>query len=205
MDIGKKLKELRLQNDLTLGDLASRSELTKGFLSQVERNLTAPSIATLEDILEALGTNLSEFFHEEEEKQIVRQNIASVKANVQALIKPEEILEIRKIVEKIYIDEKIEKYIVDIVFATRFPSDCGLNDLQSIISFGASPRASISMAIAARAYAFLRGRGYVIPEDVRAICHDVLRHRIGLSYEAEANNISADEVVSEILDKIAVP
>ena len=141
----------------------------------------------------------------EEEKQIVRQNIASVKANVQALIKPEEILEIRKIVENIYIDEKIEKYIVDIVFATRFPSDCGLNDLQSIISFGASPRASISMAIAARAYAFLRGRGYVIPEDVRAICHDVLRHRIGLSYEAEANNISADEVVSEILDKIAVP
>ena len=141
----------------------------------------------------------------EEEKQIVRQNIASVKANVQALIKPEEILEIRKIVEKIYIDEKIEKYIVDIVFATRFPSDCGLNDLQSIISFGASPRASISMAIAARAYAVLRGRGYVIPEDVRAICHDVLRHRIGLSYEAEANNISADEVVSEILDKIAVP
>ena len=141
----------------------------------------------------------------EEEKQIVRQNIASVKANVQALIKPEEILEIRKIVEKIYIDEKIEKYIVDIVFATRFPSDCGLNDLQSIISFGASPRASISMAIAARAYAFLRGRGYVIPEDVRAICHDVLRHRIGVSYEAEANNISADEVVSEILDKIAVP
>ena len=141
----------------------------------------------------------------EEEKQIVRQNITSAKANVQALIKPEEILEIRKIVEKIYIDEKIEKYIVDIVFATRFPSDCGLNDLQSIISFGASPRASISMAIAARAYAFLRGRGYVIPEDVRAICHDVLRHRIGLSYEAEANNISADEVVSEILDKIAVP
>ena len=141
----------------------------------------------------------------EEEKQIVRQNIAAVKANVQALVKPEEILEIRKIVEKIYIDEKIEKYIVDIVFATRFPSDYGLNDLTSIISFGASPRASISMAIAARAYAFLRGRGYVIPEDVRAICHDVLRHRIGLSYEAEANNISADEVISEILDKVAVP
>lgn len=141
----------------------------------------------------------------EEEKLIVRQNIAAVKKNVEALIKPEEILEIRKIVEQIYIDEKIEKYIVDIVFATRFPSDYGLNDLTNIISFGASPRASISMAIAARAYAFLKGRGYVIPEDVRAICHDVLRHRIGLSYEAEANNISADEVVSEILDKIAVP
>lgn len=141
----------------------------------------------------------------EEEKLIVRQNIAAIKHNVEALVKPEEILEIRKIVEQIYIDEKIEKYIVDIVFATRFPSDYGLNNLTSIISFGASPRASISMAIAARAYAFLKGRGYVIPEDVRAICHDVLRHRIGLSYEAEANNISADEVVSEILDKIAVP
>ena len=141
----------------------------------------------------------------EEEKLIVRQNIAAIKHNVEALVKPEEILEIRKIVEQIYIDEKIERYIVDIVFATRFPSDYGLNDITSIISFGASPRASISMAIAARAYAFLKGRGYVIPEDVRAICHDVLRHRIGLSYEAEANNISADEVVSQILDKIAVP
>ena len=141
----------------------------------------------------------------EEEKLIVRQNIAAIKHDVEALVKPEEILEIRKIVEQIYIDEKIERYIVDIVFATRFPSDYGLNDLTSIISFGASPRASISMAIAARAYAFLKGRGYVIPEDVRAICHDVLRHRIGLSYEAEANNISADEVVSQILDKIAVP
>ena len=107
--------------------------------------------------------------------------------------------------QQIYVDEKIERYIVDIVFATRFPQDYGLNDLTSIISFGASPRASISLALAARAYAFLKGRGYVIPEDVRAVCHDVMRHRIGLSYEAEANNISADEVISEILDKIAVP
>ena len=106
---------------------------------------------------------------------------------------------------KIYVDEKIERYIVDIVFATRFPSDYGLTDLSSIISFGASPRASISLARAARAYAFLKGRGYVIPEDIRAVSFDVLRHRIGLSYEAEANNIGADEVISEILDKIAVP
>ena len=122
-----------------------------------------------------------------------------------ALVKPEDIIEVRKIVQQIYVDEKIERYIVDIVFATRFPQDYGLNDLTSIISFGASPRASISLALAARAYAFLKGRGYVIPEDVRAVCHDVMRHRIGLSYEAEANNISADEVISEILDKIAVP
>ncbi len=143
--------------------------------------------------------------NKEEEKLIVRQNINSIKTNVMALIKPEEIIEVRELVNKIYVDEKIERYIVDIVFATRFPSDYGLNDLTSIISFGASPRASISLARAARAYAFLKNRGYVIPEDIRAVCHDVLRHRIGLSYEAEANNISADEVISEILDKIAVP
>ncbi len=140
-----------------------------------------------------------------EEKQIIRKNINSEKTNIRPLVSPQEILETRKIVEKIYIDEKIERYIVDIVFATRFPSDYGLNDLTSVISFGASPRASIGMALAARAYAFLKGRGYVIPEDVRAVCHDVMRHRMGLSYEAEANNISADDVVSEILDKIAVP
>ena len=143
--------------------------------------------------------------NKEEEKAIIRQNINEVKNNVQALIKPEEIIEVRELVNKIYVDEKIERYIVDIVFATRFPNDYGLNDLSSIISFGASPRASISLARAARAYAFLKNRGYVIPEDVRAVSHDVLRHRIGLSYEAEANNINADEVISEILDKIAVP
>ena len=143
--------------------------------------------------------------NKEEEKQIIRQNIKAEKREVSALVKPEDIIEVRKIVQQIYVDEKIERYIVDIVFATRFPQDYGLPDLTSIISFGASPRASISLALAARAYAFLKGRGYVIPEDVRAVCHDVMRHRIGLSYEAEANNISADEVISEILDKIAVP
>lgn len=143
--------------------------------------------------------------NKEEEKQIIRQNIKENKKPVQALISTKEIVETRFIVQKIYVDEKIEKYIVDIVFATRFPGDYGLNDLTSIIAFGASPRASISLAVASRAYAFLKGRGYVIPEDVRAVCHDVLRHRIGLSYEAEANNISADEIISEILDKVAVP
>ena len=141
----------------------------------------------------------------EEEKQIIRQNITNEKKLIQPLLKPEEIIEAQKVVEKIYIDEKIERYIVDIVFATRFPSDYGLNDLASIIAFGASPRASISLARAARSYAFLRQRGYVIPEDVRAVCHDVLRHRIGLTYEAEANNITADEIISEILDKVEVP
>ena len=143
--------------------------------------------------------------NKEEEKQIIRQNIKAEKKTINAIISPNEIIETRGIVQQIYVDEKIEKYIVDIVFATRFPSDYGLDDLTSIISFGASPRASISLALASRAYAFLKGRGYVIPEDVRAVCHDVMRHRIGLSYEAEANNIGADEVISEILDKIAVP
>lgn len=141
----------------------------------------------------------------EEEKVIIRQNIRGSQTPVNAIITPHEILEVQKIVEKIYIDEKIENYIVDIVFATRQPAKYGLNDLQSIISFGASPRASISLALASRAYAFLQGRGYVIPEDVRAVCHDVMRHRIGLTYEAEANNIDSDEVITDILDKVAVP
>ncbi len=141
----------------------------------------------------------------EEEKRIIRQNIYGTPEPVIPVVDPKEILEVQKIVEKIYIDEKIENYIVDVVFATREPSKYGLADLQSIISYGASPRASISLAKAARAYAFFRGRGYVIPEDVRAVCHDVMRHRIGLTYEAEANNISADEVINNVIDKIAVP
>ncbi len=140
-----------------------------------------------------------------DEKLIIRQNITPVKRDIRPLLRPEEILEAQKIVEQIYLDEKIERYIVDIVFATRYPAEYNLKDLESIISFGASPRASIGLAKAARAYAFLRQRGYVIPEDVRAVCHDVLRHRIGLSYEAEANNITADEIISEILDKVEVP
>ena len=141
----------------------------------------------------------------EEEKIIVRQNLSNEKKHIVPLLRPEEVISAQKVVEMIYIDEKIERYIVDIVFATRFPSEYGLSDLSSIISFGASPRASISLSKAAKAYAFLRQRGYVIPEDVRAVCHDVLRHRIGLTYEAEANNITSDEVISEILDKVEVP
>lgn len=143
--------------------------------------------------------------NKEEEKSIIRQNIKSEQTAVTPVINPHEIVDVQKIVEKIYIDEKIENYIVDIVFATREPSKYGLTDLTSIISYGASPRASISLALASRAYAFLQGRGYVIPEDVRSVCHDVMRHRIGLSYEAEANNINADEVITAILDKVAVP
>ncbi len=141
----------------------------------------------------------------EEEKRIIRQNIAGDLSPVMPVLNPVEIIEAQKIVQKIYIDEKIEDYIVSIVFASRQPADYGMTNLQSILEFGASPRASISLALAARAYAFLRGRGYVIPEDVRAVCHDVMRHRIGLSYEAEANNITADDVITDILDAVQVP
>lgn len=141
----------------------------------------------------------------EEEKQIIRQNISGESFDLKPVIKPSEIVEARDVVCKVYIDEKIERYIVDIVFATRFPQDYELNDLKNMISFGASPRASINLALAARSYAFLKQRGYVIPEDIRAVCHDVLRHRIGLSYEAEANNITTEEVISEILNKVEVP
>jgi MoxR-like ATPase len=141
----------------------------------------------------------------EEEKLIIRQNIGQEPITITPILKKDEILEARKIVREVYLDEKIEKYIVDIVFATRYPEEHGLPNLKEMISFGASPRASINLALAARAYAFIKRRGYVIPEDVRAVCFDVLRHRIGLSYEAEANNLSPEEIISEILNKVEVP
>ena len=141
----------------------------------------------------------------QEEKAIIRQNIRGDLQPVRPVVRKEEIVELQKLVETIYIDEKIENYIVDIVFASREPERYGLKDLKNLISYGASPRASISLAKASRAYAFLRGRGYVIPEDVRAVCHDVMRHRIGLTYEAEANNITTDEVITDIIDKVEVP
>lgn len=141
----------------------------------------------------------------DEEREIIRRNITGAFNKIASLLTPQDIIDAQQIVEQIYVDEKIERYIVDIVFATRYPSEFGLNDLTGIIAFGASPRASISLARAARAYAFIHGRGYVVPEDVIAVCHDVLRHRIGVTYEAEANNISTDEIITEILDKVQVP
>lgn len=142
----------------------------------------------------------------EEEKLIIRQNVTKAempKAN--AILKPEEIIRAKEVVRKVYMDEKIENYIIDIVFATRNPKDYGLNQFEQLIDFGASPRASINLAKAAKAYAFIKRRGYVIPEDVRAICKDVMRHRIGLTYEAEAENITTEDIVTEILNKVEVP
>ena len=141
----------------------------------------------------------------EEERQIIRQNIGEKPAPIKPLVKAAEIIEARNTVREIYLDEKIEKYILDIVFATRDPQAYGLADLKGMIAFGGSPRASISLAMAARAYAFIKHRGYVIPEDVRAVCHDVLRHRIGLTYEAEANSLTTEDVITEILHIVEVP
>ncbi len=141
----------------------------------------------------------------EEEKKIIRQNITAAYPEVNKILKPEDILNARNIVRQVYMDEKIEQYIVDIVFATRFPADNKLAKFSNMISFGGSPRASINLALAAKAYAFIKRRGYVIPEDVRAICNDVLRHRIGLTYEAEADNVTSEDIIAEILNTVEVP
>lgn len=141
----------------------------------------------------------------EEEKQILRQNILQQFPKTNVVIKPEDITRARNVVREVYLDEKIENYITDIVFATRYPEQYKLEKFKALISYGASPRASIYMALAAKAYAFIKRRGYVIPEDVRAVCHDVLRHRIGLTYEAEAENITTEEIINEILNAVEVP
>ena len=141
----------------------------------------------------------------DEEKLIIRQNINGNKTDIQPVLSADEIIEARKLVREVYIDEKIEQYILDIVFASRYPEQYGLDKLKGMINFGGSPRASINLALAARSYAFIKHRGYLIPEDVRAVAHDVMRHRIGLSYEAEASNLTADEIVSMILDEVKVP
>ena len=141
----------------------------------------------------------------EEEKLIIRENLAGSLPEVHPVTTAEEIVKARETVRQVYLDEKIEQYIADLVFATRYPDKYGLQELKNMISFGGSPRASINLAKASRAYAFIKRRGYVVPEDVRAVAHDVLRHRIGLSYEAEAGNLSAEEIISNIINKVEVP
>ena len=141
----------------------------------------------------------------EEEKLIIRQQINGEEQNVRPVMTTQEIIEARRVVKQVYIDEKIEQYIADVVFSTRYPEKYGLKEIKDYIEIGGSPRASINLALAARAYAFIKRRGYVIPEDVRAVAHDVLRHRIGLTYEAEANNVTSDEIVNTVLNKVEVP
>lgn len=142
---------------------------------------------------------------QEEEKLIMRQNISNTQAKTNTVISPAEVLKARAIVREVYLDEKIENYITDIVFASRYPKEFKLDKYENMISYGASPRASINLALAAKAFAFIKRRGYVIPEDVRAIAHDVMRHRIGLTYEAEAENITSENIINEILNTVEVP
>lgn len=143
---------------------------------------------------------------QEEERHIIRYNLnPSGFGKINPVVSPEDIIQARQLVREVYMDEKIEQYILDIVFATRFPEDYKLPRLKPLISYGGSPRASISLALAAKAYAFIKRRGYVIPEDVRAVCHDVMRHRIGITYEAEAENITSEQIINEILNVVEVP
>lgn len=141
----------------------------------------------------------------EEEKLIIRQNLSNESVKINPVLKTADILNARKAVREVYMDEKIEKYILDIVFATRFPKENKLAKLDQLISYGGSPRASINLALASKAFAFIKRRGYVIPEDVRAVCHDVLRHRIGLTYEAEAENYTQENIINEVLNAVEVP
>lgn len=141
----------------------------------------------------------------EEERIIMRQNLAKEFPEANKILKPADIIKARDIVKEVYMDEKIERYILDIVFATRMPEEYGLSKFANMIQYGGSPRSSINLAKASKAYAFIKRRGYVIPEDVRAICHDVMRHRIGLTYEAEAENITSDDIITEILNTVEVP
>ena len=141
----------------------------------------------------------------EEERRIVRENLAGTLPEVRLVTTAQDIMEAREVVREVYIDEKIERYVADLVFATRFPNTYGLSDLTPLIAFGGSPRASICLARAARAYAFIKQRGYVVPEDIRSVAHDVLRHRIGLTYEAEATGVSVEEIISRVINKVEVP
>lgn len=141
----------------------------------------------------------------EEERQILRMNLEKVFPKVSKILSPEDIIKARNVVKDVYMDEKIEKYIMDIVFATRYPDEYKLGELKDLISFGGSPRATISLAKAAKAYAFIKRRGYVLPEDIRAVALDVLRHRVGITYEAEAENLTSEDIVNKIIDNIEVP
>lgn len=200
------LLEAMQERQVTIGDMTYRLEepfLVMATQNPVEQEGTYPLPEAQVDRF--MLKVVIDYPKKEEEKLIVRQNMEKAFPQASTILKPADIVRAREVVKDVYMDEKIEKYIIDIVFATRFPQEAGLEKFSNMISFGGSPRASISLAKAAKAYAFIKRRGYVIPEDVRAVCHDVLRHRIGLTYEAEANNIVAEDIINEILNQVEVP
>lgn len=200
------LLEAMQERQVTLGDTTSKLEepfLVLATQNPIEQEGTYPLPEAQVDRF-MLKIVIS-YPTPEEERSIIRANINNTFPEIKAIIQPSDILQSRKAVQAVYLDEKIEKYIVDIVFATRFPEQAGLGKLKDLISYGASPRASINLALAARAYAFLQKRGYVIPDDIKAVAMDVMRHRIGVTYEAEAENVTSENLVTEILNKVEVP
>ncbi len=200
------LLEAMQERQVTIGDMTYRLEepfLVMATQNPIEQEGTYPLPEAQVDRF--MLKVVIDYPKKEEEKLIVRQNMAKDFPKANTILKPADIVRAREVVKDVYMDEKIEKYIIDIIFATRFPQDAGLDKFTNMIAYGGSPRASISLAKAAKAYAFIKRRGYVIPEDVRAVCHDVLRHRIGLTYEAEANNITSEDIINEILNQVEVP
>ena len=200
------LLEAMQERQVTIGDTTFRLEepfLVLATQNPIEQEGTYPLPEAQVDRF-MLKVKI-DYPNQQDEREIIRRNMTGETSSVSAVVSTEEILRARQVVQKVYMDEKIEQYILDIVFATRHPQQYGLQKLQNLIQYGGSPRASINLALASKALAFLKRRGYVIPEDVRNVCADVLRHRIGLTYEAEAENITAEDIINQILNKVEVP
>lgn len=200
------LLEAMQERQVTIGDMTYRLDepfLVMATQNPIEQEGTYPLPEAQVDRF--MLKVVIDYPKKEEERLIVRQNMQKDFPKANTILKPADIVRAREVVKDVYMDEKIEKYIIDIIFATRFPQEAGLDKFVNMIAYGGSPRASISLAKAAKAYAFVKRRGYVIPEDIRAVCHDVLRHRIGLTYEAEANNITSEDIINEILNQVEVP
>ena len=200
------LLEAMQERQVTIGDMTYRLDepfLVMATQNPIEQEGTYPLPEAQVDRF--MLKVVIDYPKKEEERLIVRQNMQKDFPKANTILKPADIVRAREVVKDVYMDEKIEKYIIDIIFATRFPQEAGLDKFVNMIAYGGSPRASISLAKAAKAYAFIKRRGYVIPEDIRAVCHDVLRHRIGLTYAAEANNITSEDIINEILNQVEVP
>jgi len=200
------LLEAMQERQVTIGDetyLLDEPFLVLATQNPVEQEGTYPLPEAQTDRF--MLKTIIDYPKKEEEKLILRANLGAQNAKVKAVVSTKKIIDARKVINEIYMDQKIENYILDIIFSTRNPVEYNLKELNSLINFGASPRGSINLAKAARVYAFIQRRGYVVPEDVRAVCHDVLRHRIGLTYEAEAENVTTEEVIDTILNTIEVP
>ena len=207
---GDFIAELRKERGWTQTILAEKLGIAPQSISKWECGIGYPDVTLFPLIAELFGVDIGVLFgkdkgEKDEEKIILRQNINKEHAEVKPVTSTKEILNARKVCREVYLDEKIENYITDIVFASRYPNDYKLKKFANLISYGGSPRATINLAMAAKAYAFIKRRGYVIPEDVRAIAPDVMRHRIGLTYEAEAENITTEEIINEILNIVEVP